>query len=243
MLSFCTKTSCLSSHQQWCPPTPPRPTPCSPRSHSTHPQSVIGPCRSPILRYTARHGTTERCSPRTAHPRAGRCVGLDTTPRPGYLPPAGRAAGSSATAAGSCCEPCLGAAQSRPSTQACGATAATSSRSARPRRSQAFESPPLLPSNVRGCAPLSFRTKSPAVREPTMHCHFRPQRPRPLLSEVRGEERARRRRRELRPRRREGRFPLAPPRPAEIPARSSDSSAHAQSPCGPGGPQLSSSPV
>lgn len=44
------------------------------------------------------------------------------------------------------------------------------------------------PDNVTGRAPLSFSIYSTALGEPTMHCYFRPQMPRPLLSEVRGEE-------------------------------------------------------
>lgn len=75
--------------------------------------------------------------------------------------------------------------------------------------------------NVRDCAPLSFRLNSIALSEPTMHLYFRPLKPHPLLSEVRGEKREAPRRdgKELRPKRMRGMSFLSL-RPAESPARS-----------------------
>ena len=173
--------------------------------------------------------------PKAARPQPtlgpARARGLEH-PGPGYLPPAGRAADSLATAAGSCCEPCLGAAHSRPSTNA------------RPsRRLLAVRSEPevwgtRIPDGVRTLAART-RVMSAAARhfhsgstldEPTMHRHFRPQRPHPLLSEVRGEKETPAEGWEGVKAKASGRggSSLAPPRPAQISDSSVGDFAHAR---------------
>ena len=204
------------------------------RFPNTHPRSFNGPSTS-----GSSNTTTENCAPLSPPPDP-QVRGDSNTPRPGYLPPAGRAADSLATAGESCCEPCLGAVNSRPLHQ----------RSPRRRRRRllAFRSAPevrgtRIPAGVRTPAARTWVMSAAArhfhsgstLNEPTMHRYFRPKSPTPFFprSEVKTETLANGWEGVKAKANGRGGSSLAPPRPAPPrpdPKSSQGSFAHAQLP-------------